>query len=415
MKARSTPRPLSPRTGYITASYVSSIDDSEQPFALWVPRTYSRRRAYPLIVALHGTDADERMIPQQCFRMHERGFREDVILLSPFGRGDLGWQWLGEADVWDTINWVKQRYRIDARRQYLTGLSMGGFATWRLACAYPEQWAAIAPVCGGGDPNSLAPLRGIPVWCVHGERDPTVAVNHSRRLVAELQRLKYRPRFDELPEWGHNSWEWLYDPDRKRGSLANWFLKFRKAKAAPPVLHPRRQGVFKDLFSERVIISFPARSGIPRETELLRAEAESFARFSFGEIVMRRGRLIVKTDEEVTHGELDGANHLMLGRTDNHRWLQAAQRRLLARHVRGRMFVRGETYLGKTLIAATCQPSPWNRERLLGVVTYQQFHQMRGIAEQLLAGVPEPLAVNVYDAQQRRFLRREASDAANVR
>ncbi len=184
--------------------------------------------------------------------------------------------------------------------------------------------------------------------------------------------------------------------------MADWFRKFRKAKAAPPILHPRRQGVFKDLFSERVVISFPARSGIPRETELLRAEAESFARFSFGDLVMRRGKLIVKTDEELTHGELASANHLILGRTDNHRWLEAAQRRLLARHVRGRLFVRGETYLGKTLIAATCQRSPWNRERV------------RGIAEQLCAGKPEPLAVNVFDPQQRRFLRQEAFDAANA-
>ena len=61
-------------TGYFTARYVSSIDDSEQPFALWVPRSHSRRRQYPLIVALHGSDADHRMIPEECFRMHERGF-----------------------------------------------------------------------------------------------------------------------------------------------------------------------------------------------------------------------------------------------------------------------------------------------------------------------------------------------------
>ena len=133
-------------TGYFTASYVSSIDDAEQPFALWVPRTYSRRRKYPLIVALHGSDADHRMIPEECFQMHKRGFREDVIFLSPFGRGDVDFRWLAETDVWDTMNWVKTHYRIDARRQYLTGISMGGFATWRLACAYPEQWAAVAPV-----------------------------------------------------------------------------------------------------------------------------------------------------------------------------------------------------------------------------------------------------------------------------
>lgn len=398
-------------TGYFRASYLSSIDDSEQPFALWVPRTYTRRRAYPLIVALHGDDADERMIPEACFRMHERGFREDVIFLSPFGRGDLGWRWLGEADIWDTMHWVKQRYRIDARRQYLTGLSSGGYATWRLACAYPEQWAAVAPVCGGGDPAALAALRRIPVWCVHGERDPIVPVGESRRLVAELRRLRHRCRYDELGGWRHEAWEWLYDPEREPDGLAAWFLQFRKARGAPPVLRPKRQGGFHDLFTERIVVSFPARTSIPSEVEVLRAEAEVFARFSFGDASMRKGRLIVKTDEELTDEDLAGANHLMIGRTDNHRWLKATERRLWARHFKGQLRVRGEAYLSKSLVAATCQPSPWNRARLLGVVTYQQCRQLRGFAARLCAASPAPLAVNLYDTEERRFIRRETADA----
>jgi hypothetical protein len=403
-------RPPTPRTGYLLGAYLSAIDDSEQPFALWVPRTYTARRAYPLIVALHGDDADERTIPEECFRMHERGFREDVLVLSPFGRGDLGWQWLGEADVWDAMNWVKQRYRIDARRQYLTGLSSGGFATWRLACAYPDQWAAIAPVCGGGDPAALPSLKRIPVWCVHGERDSIVPVSESRRLVAELNRLKYRCRYDELSGWKHEAWEWLYDPERPGDSLAEWFLKFRKARGAPPVLRPQRQGVFNDLFTERLVISFPARTSIPPEVDVLRAEAEAFARFSFGDRIMRRGKLVMKTDEELTCDDLAGASHLMLGRTDNHRGLKAVERRLLARHVRGQLRVRGESYLSKSLVAVTCQPSPWNRARLLGVVTYQQFRQLRGLAGQLCMAQPEALAVNLYDTEERRFIRREAVD-----
>jgi dienelactone hydrolase len=406
LRGQDAPRPR-PRTGYFRATYRSALDDSEQPFALWVPRSYSPRRAYPLVVALHGTDADERMIPEECFRMHERGFREEVIFLSPFGRGDLFWQGPGEADLWETIQWVKQRYRIDARRQYLTGLSMGGFGTWRLACAYPDQWAAIAPVCGGGDPEALRALRRIPVWCVHGRKDPVVSVTQSRRLIAELQRWNGRYRYDELPGWRHNAWEWLYDPNRRPDGLVDWFLQFRKARPAPAIQSPRRRGGFADLFGERVIVSHPASSSIPREVELLQAEAESFAAFRFGDLVMRRGRLLTKTDAELTPADLKSANHLMIGRTDNHRWLKAAERRLLARHHQGVLHLRGQTFIGKTLVAATCQPSPWNPTRLLGVVTYQQCRQVRGIAEALCGLGAAPLAVNLYDAQQKRFILRE--------
>ncbi len=397
-----------PRTGYFTETYRSAVDDSEQPFAVWVPRAYTSRRAWPLVVALHGMDGDERMIPEQCFQMHTRGFREDVIFVSPFGRGDIGFRYMGEVDFWDVINWVKARYRVDARRQYLTGLSMGGYATWRLACKYPEQWAAIAPVCGGGSRAKLKALEKIPVWCVHGDADDIVTVEHSRRLVAELKRLKFSVRYDELPRVGHNSWDWLYDPRRKRYSLVDWFLKFRKSHPAPRVERPLREGGFKDLFHERVIISHPAASPIPRETELLRAEAVRIAEFCFGDYPMKSGRLIVKSDAELSRDDLASANHLMLGRSDNHAWLARLERKLLARHVKGRLHVRGEPWLGKTLLAATCQPSPWNKDRLLGVITYQQFHQMRGAAEKICGWDAEPLHVNVFDAQQGKFILRES-------
>ncbi len=448
------------RTGYFTARYVSALDDSGQPFALWVPRTYTARKKYPLLVALHGMDADHRMIPEECFRIPERGFSEEVVLLSPFGRGDISFRGPGEADVWDTMNWVKARYRIDARRQYLTGLSMGGYATWRLACAYPQQWAALAPICGGGKVAALKALKTIPVWCVHGERDPLVPVENSRALIAELRRLnrersdasrensphpdplplsdegrgkrrsipvvspsplpgeragvrgshelRRRPeyffRYDELAGWGHNAWEWLYDPNRESDSLVKWFLQFRKTRAPAPVRRPARRGAFRDLFNERVILSYPARTALPRESDLLRSEAERLARLSFGDFVMRSGKLIVKTDEELTATDLAQANQLMIGRTDNHCWLKHMRRRLLAKHFRGKLQVSEETWLGKSLLAVTCQPSPWNARRLLGVITYQQFHQLRGFADELCENIARPKMVNVYDTLQRRFI-----------
>jgi len=393
-----------PRTGYFTGTYRSAVDDSTQPFAAWVPRTYSRRRAYPLVVMLHGMDGDERMIPGQCFRMHERGFREDVIVVSPFGRGDIGFRYMGETDFWDVVNWVRDRYRVDARRQYLTGLSMGGFATWRLACKYPAQWAAVAPICGGGHRAALKSLRRVPVWCVHGDLDELVPVERSRRLVDELRRLKFTVRYDELAGWGHHSWEWLYNPERSRDSLVDWFLEHRRPVPAPRVRAPRAEPGFKNLFHDRLIISHPSASPVPREAGLLRAEAQRIAEFRFGDYPMKSGRLLVKTDAEVTRADLQGASHLMLGRTDNHRWLKAASRKLVARHARGLLWAGGRSYIGKTLIAATRQQSPWNAGRQLGVMTYQQVNLMDGAAE-LFCGWQHELAdLNLYDAQSARFV-----------
>lgn len=397
-----------PQTGYLHRTYVSTVDDTEQPFSLWVPTSYNPRRQYPLIVALHGMDGDERMIPEQCFGIPHRGFSEEVILLSVFGRGDISFEGPGEADLWDAVNWVRETYRINPHRQYLTGLSMGGYATWRLATDYPDEWAAIAPVCGGGDVNALVSLQDIPVWCIHGERDEFVSVNESRRLVEELKRLHYPHRYDELQGWGHNAWDWIYDSERGQDTLVDWFLKHRRERPAPLIRRPKRQGGFKDLFQERVLISHPAFTLVPGEADLLRAEAERIARYSFGDFAMKSGRLIIRNDQEISPADLVDANHLMLGRVDNHQWLAKVERKLLARHARGTLKLRDQTFLGKSLVAATCQTSPWNRDKLLGVITYQQYNQVRGISDRLCGPAAAPLGINLFDTQRRRFILQEA-------
>ncbi|HEY1172539.1 MAG TPA: alpha/beta hydrolase-fold protein [Verrucomicrobiae bacterium] len=390
--------------GYFTATYVSSVDDTEQPFALWIPRSYSRRKAYPLMVVLHGSDADHRMIPESCFEIQKNGFREDMILLSPFGRGDIDYAGPGETDIWAAMNWVRERYRVDARRQYLTGLSLGGYAAWQLACEYPEQWAAIAPVCGGGDVKAVSAMKSVPVWCVHGEKDDVVPVENARRMVDAHKLMGGKVRYDELRGWGHNVWDWIYDGDRKTDTLAEWFLQHRKAKTVETRVSPKRRGTFLDLFNERVIISYPANSPVPREVDMLRQQAEKLARFSWGENTMRTGRLIVKSDAELTAAEVASANIIALGRSDNHAWLQKAERKLVARHVKGQLQVSRKPYLGKSLLALTMQPSPWNKEKLLGVLTYQQFRQMKDIADFVLNRLSGLGAVNVYDTAEKKFL-----------
>jgi pimeloyl-ACP methyl ester carboxylesterase len=376
------------QTGYFLAECRSSVDDSSQPFALWVPLGYSPKKSWPLVVALHGSDADHRMIPEKCFRIHERGFDERAILLSPFGRGDVEWRWMGEADVWDAIGWVRKRYRIDLRRQYLTGLSLGGYAAWRMAAERPDYWAAIAPVCGGAEVATMSAMKRVPVWCVHGAQDPIVPVQRSRELVAELKRIKGKVRYDELGDRGHESWRWLYDPERGRNSLVGWFLKHSRAVAPRPVTKPKRFGFFNDLFSERLIIVPSTDTPIPREAEQLRQEAERVARFHFADLVMRSGKLMVKSDQELTEADAKSANLLFIGRTDNHAWMRRIERRLVARHVDGRLVFQGETLLGKSWAAATAQGNPWSRSRLLGVLTYQQRGQIAGLAGRFIGVEP---------------------------
>lgn len=79
------------------------------------------------------------------------------------------------------------RYRIDSKHVYLTGYSMGGFGTFATAIEYPDRFAAIVPVAGGGEPLRAAKLKSTPIWSFHGEKDKTVPVASSSDLIRAVK------------------------------------------------------------------------------------------------------------------------------------------------------------------------------------------------------------------------------------
>lgn len=99
---------------------------------------------------------------------------------------------------------------IDTHRIYLTGLSMGGYGTWDLAMRMPDRFAAIAPVCGGGDVSKAALLVNIPIFCYHGDADPAVPVARSRAMIAAIEKAGGHPKYTELHGVGHDSWTRAY-------------------------------------------------------------------------------------------------------------------------------------------------------------------------------------------------------------
>jgi predicted peptidase len=119
---------------------------------------------------------------------------------------------------------VLSQYRIDPERIYLTGLSMGGFATWAWAIEQPERFAALAPVCGGGNPLEVHKIRAVPVWAFHGAQDDIVPLQKSKEMVAALKACSGKVRLTVYPKTGHDSWTKTYDNPK----LYEWFLKQKR-------------------------------------------------------------------------------------------------------------------------------------------------------------------------------------------
>ncbi len=116
---------------------------------------------------------------------------------------------LSEQDVLNVLHIVRANYRVDPARIYLMGASMGGAGTWLLGAKYPEIWAGLAPITGGGaaaSKLSLANLKQpkIPVYVVHGDSDRTISVENTRSKVAELKLLGVPHEYHEIPGGTHS-------------------------------------------------------------------------------------------------------------------------------------------------------------------------------------------------------------------
>ena len=117
---------------------------------------------------------------------------------------------------------------IDRTRIYLGGLSMGGFGTFEFLWRRPNLFAAAFPVCGGGSPEKvrLYPKK-LPIWIFHGDADPIVPVQHSRRMVQALKKTSAEVKYTEYAGVGHDSWKNVFaEPE-----LLAWLFSKKKSSA----------------------------------------------------------------------------------------------------------------------------------------------------------------------------------------
>ena len=161
---------------------------------MFVPSSYDKSKAFPLVIALHGMGGDEnsyfQAYAQGAFKVEaeKRGY----VVACPKGRKPAS-MYIGDAekDVMDVIAEMRRAYNIDSDRIYLTGHSMGGYGTWSVAMSHPDVFAALAPVAGGSNnPMGMSKIAHIPQIVIHGDNDPTVPVDRSRVMVAAGQEAR---------------------------------------------------------------------------------------------------------------------------------------------------------------------------------------------------------------------------------
>jgi predicted peptidase len=213
------------KTGFVNKIYKGA--DGESKYVVFVPKDYTGDKEFPVILFLHGAgstgDDGQKQIKggiAKAIRDKKEKFPFITIFPQAHTRGWNATNANGKNAI-GILEEVQKEYKTDKKRVYLTGLSMGGFGTWNFAAAYPDKWAAIAPICGGGNPATAAKFKDVPCWCFHGDADKQVSVELSRKMIKALKDAGGNPKYDEYPGVDHNSWDRAY----ANAELYTWFLK----------------------------------------------------------------------------------------------------------------------------------------------------------------------------------------------
>ncbi|HEX5069420.1 MAG TPA: PHB depolymerase family esterase [Vicinamibacterales bacterium] len=213
--------PFEGRTGDLKRHYLLESAGEIMPFRLYVPANYTPSKTWPLLIALHGLGGDENaFFDRYDGQLQKLAEQYGMLVAAPLGYRPDGWYgWpvainrndpeavrtiqRSEDDVMQVLARMKRQYTVDDARIYLMGHSMGAIGTWFLAPKYPDVFAAIGLFAGIGDPASLERITHVPEFIVHGDKDATVDVSNSQRMVAAAKTLGIDVMYIEVAGGGH--------------------------------------------------------------------------------------------------------------------------------------------------------------------------------------------------------------------
>lgn len=204
-------------------TFYDSKNGNTLPYRLFIPQNYDSSKKYPVILFLHGageigTDNEKHITYISKIFEYSGDLAENSFVVCPQSNewwsldkqypGDQGGT-LGSA--LHLLDYIKNSYSCDSNRIYVTGISMGGFATWDILENYGSIFAAGIPVCGGGDTSKAKSLINIPLRIYHGTDDQTVSFYSSESMyTAIISAGGEKAEMISLEGVGHNAWDYAY-------------------------------------------------------------------------------------------------------------------------------------------------------------------------------------------------------------
>ncbi|ULT57054.1 chitobiase/beta-hexosaminidase C-terminal domain-containing protein [Neobacillus drentensis] len=233
------------------ASKFLSFTYKDMPYRLYVPENYDSTKSYPLVLFLHGggergNDNVSQLMANDgavIWASPENQLKHPAFVLAPQARNvwDGGFGLTRDINnmislnrvfevsqdlntAYEILQKVKSEYNIDSHRLYSTGLSQGGFGTYNLNMKYPDLFAAMVTISGGGDPNQAYKLIHKPLWDFHSEDDVVIPVSYSRNIITAIKNAGGDPIYTEYPAvLGYNHGAWV--PAYENKEMIEWLFK----------------------------------------------------------------------------------------------------------------------------------------------------------------------------------------------
>jgi len=206
------------------------VGDKETAIGYWLflPKSYDQKKAWPLMLFLHGAGerGDNLNQVKKWGPPKLVGSRKSFpfVVISPQCPKNKRWD---STQMHLLVEHVAASHKIDRSRIYCTGLSMGGYGTWAMIAKYPKLFAAVVPICGGGDPASAKKITKVPIWAFHGRADRVVPPSRSQAMVDAIKKAGgTSAKLTIYPGVNHNSWSKAYSNEK----VYEWLLSHNLEK-----------------------------------------------------------------------------------------------------------------------------------------------------------------------------------------
>jgi len=227
--------------------HIFQTENISMPYRLLKPAKIEEDKKYPLVLYFHGIgvrgDDNEKTLLNGVWHLAKDEFIEKypAFVIVPQCPSDMRWTEYSSASeiqilskeiniamqtVLEIMQKVISDFSIDTNRIYVSGMSMGGFATWEIIMRFPDVFAAAVPVCGGGDTSFANQITHIPIWAFHGALDKIVPPLRSIEMVESINNVGGNAKISIFENVGHDVWLKAYEMPE----MYEWLFNQKKSK-----------------------------------------------------------------------------------------------------------------------------------------------------------------------------------------